>query len=338
YIAVLLSGIAKREKARRGLERLIDERDVLLSIDTPIKLLEQLRERLLRVVPQLSEVSFLVSTGNAEAPFAPVVVQSGTAASAAPGPDLINLAQSSQVNTFARREALLRLSSPDVPADVVYCRSRRTLDPVDQRILDILARNLDIECENQKAIRMTSSLETARQIQEAMLPTNFPEVGEVLGIDLFALVRPATEVGGDLYDFYKLDEHRICIVVGDVSGKGVPAAMFMAMTRTLIRAAIEAGQNPLDAVAQANASLAAENPQMMFVTLFFGLYDRRTGRLDCVNAGHNPPLIIGHDGSIRELAVKPNVALGLIEAAEFEAQSFDISNDDTLFLYTDGVT
>ncbi|MCP5075348.1 MAG: hypothetical protein GY947_18905, partial [Rhodobacteraceae bacterium] len=134
YIAVLLSGIAKREKARRGLERLIDERDVLLSIDTPNKLLEQLRDRLLRVVPQLSEVSFLVSTGNPEAPFAPVVVQSGTAASAAPGPDLINLAQSSQVNTFARREALLHLSSPDVPADVVYCRSRRTLDPVDQRI------------------------------------------------------------------------------------------------------------------------------------------------------------------------------------------------------------
>ncbi len=337
YIFVLLSGIAKREKARRGLEALISGGEHPLPIQQPVSVLKELAGRLTSVVPHLDHVSFYRTPGGLVSDKPLEQVDIGGSGMARPRPDLAKRVGESGRNQFGDDDALLVLDSDSIPADLAYCRASGKLDAVDQRMIDLLARNVLIECDNIHAARLTSSLETAAQIQDAILPKNFAEISDAFGVDLYATIRPAREVGGDLYDFFAIGD-KLCVLVGDVSDKGVPAALFMSITRSLIRALSESESDPKTILQKANAILSAENPNLMFVTLFFAVIDTSNGRVDYVNAGHNAPLIRLADGRVEIAPVESNIALGVFEAAEFVPQTLTLPDGATFLLYTDGVS
>jgi len=196
-----------------------------------------------------------------------------------------------------------------------------------KRLIESTARNQSIENE----------LNIARKIQMAMLPTHFPPFSDFPNLNAYGEVIPAKEVGGDLFDFY-IRENRLFFCVGDVSGKGVPASIVMAMTRSFFRSFTSYMDNPAKIVMQMNDSLSGEgNDQSMFVTLFLGVLNLTTGELHYCNAGHNSPLVIGHQ-SLVNLDCKANLPLGVIGGFAYQEQAAKLEIGDTLFLYTDGLT
>jgi sigma-B regulation protein RsbU (phosphoserine phosphatase) len=187
--------------------------------------------------------------------------------------------------------------------------------------------------------RIESELDFAKDIQLGFLPMTEEE--ENSGDDLHELtpfLRPAKEVGGDLYDFFKLDDGRLCVIVGDVSGKGVAASLVMAITRVMLRFVVGMGL-PLDeTLYRLNNSFSESNEMGMFVTLFVARLDLKTGHMDYCNAGHNPILIIPPDGEPYFLHCKANIAIGLIGDFAYEAEQIDLKHGTRLVAYTDGVT
>lgn len=203
-------------------------------------------------------------------------------------------------------------------------------------ILRSVARNqLKYKRLNERKEKMQSELNIAHNIQMSMIPKIFPAFPERDDLDMAAVLVPAKEVGGDLYDFFIRNEH-LYFCVGDVSGKGVPASLVMAVTRSLFRTLAGRETKAGDIVTQMNNSMSDMNESNMFVTLFCGVLDMKTGHLDYCNAGHNAPLIF--TDKIAELPVVPNVPLGILQDFEYQEQSIEIKHDDALFLYTDGVT
>jgi sigma-B regulation protein RsbU (phosphoserine phosphatase) len=185
--------------------------------------------------------------------------------------------------------------------------------------------------------RIESELNIAHDIQLGLLPV--PLAGEIrLRVDLHAVMRPAKEVGGDLYDYFELPDGRLCWTIGDVSGKGVPAALFMAITRTLIRATAEDETDPAVIVHRVNNRLSANNPNMMFVTLLLGVLDLATGALSWANAGHPPPAVIGADGTVRLLEGRSGPACGVQEDLPYRRLDARLEPGETLVGYTDGIT
>jgi sigma-B regulation protein RsbU (phosphoserine phosphatase) len=185
--------------------------------------------------------------------------------------------------------------------------------------------------------RIESELQVARRIQLGILPKlGAPNLDARVALQ--AAIRPAREVGGDFYDFFALSDGRLCLVIADVSDKGMPAALFMAVTRTLIKAHAQTAGNPADILVRVNRELAHDNPQNMFVTVFCGLLDPSTGELLYANAGHNPPLRLSHDGLVTELSSRPQLVLGALEAIEYCGERLTLSEGERLFLFTDGVT
>ena len=166
----------------------------------------------------------------------------------------------------------------------------------------------------------------------SMVPRIFPAFPNRKDIDLYALMTPAKEVGGDLYDFFVQDE-RLHFCIGDVSGKGIPASLFMAVTRNLFRIVAQQGHTPAEIATQLNNILAHDNDQNMFVTMFIGCADLRTGRLDYCNCGHNAPMLDGQFMDIKNT----NFPLGVLEGASFTGESIDDIRDHQLLLYTDGL-
>ncbi len=185
-----------------------------------------------------------------------------------------------------------------------------------------------------------NDLQVAGEIQQAILPRIFPPFPDVENnVDIFASMRPAKDVGGDFYDFFRIDEDRFGFVVADVSGKGVPAALFMAVSRTLIRATGLQGVKSSECIGYANKLLCNESIDCMFVTVFYGIYNLRTGEIDYTNAGHNPPYILHHDNKVEVMPiVNKNVVIGIMDNFKYESASMILEVGDTLILYTDGVT
>ncbi|MBQ3854161.1 MAG: SpoIIE family protein phosphatase, partial [Anaerovibrio sp.] len=189
--------------------------------------------------------------------------------------------------------------------------------------------------------RIATELTLAQDIQMGVLPHKFPPFPEHKEFDLFASMESAKEVGGDFYDFYMVDDHRLAVTVADVSGKGVGAAMFMAISKTILKNLLLTGNNLTlsDIMAHANNQLKADNTARMFVTVFIGLLDIRTGRFEYVNGGHNPSLVYEKDkGAFRYLDVEANFVLAGRKNIAYESQSIILKPGDGLFLYTDGVT
>lgn len=182
-----------------------------------------------------------------------------------------------------------------------------------------------------------SELRIARQIQESLLPRVFPPFPHRQEFSLWAANIPAKDVAGDFYDFFFIDETRLALIIADVSGKGIPAALFMAVTRTLMKTVCQKGVGPAEALQSANAILSEDNDACMFTTLFLAIYDVNTGRIDYANAGHNAPIIVSKDGQSRFIETG-NVPLGVVADYEFTESSTCLNIGDLFMLYTDGVT
>ena len=194
-------------------------------------------------------------------------------------------------------------------------------------------KNLKLADDNN---RMESELKIARGIQMSMLPKTFPPFPERGDIDMYATLVPAKEVSGDLYDFFIRDE-KLFFCIGDVSGKGVPASLVMAVTRSLFRTIANHESSPQHIITSLNDSMSDMNESSMFVTFFCGILDLTTGHLRYCNAGHNAPILLS--GSRKGfLPVEPNLALGVLPGMAFQEQETDLVCGDTLFLYTDGLT
>lgn len=186
--------------------------------------------------------------------------------------------------------------------------------------------------------RIDKELEFARQIQHSALPSVFPPYPNRTDFDIYAQMHTAKEVGGDFYDFYLLGEDKLAFLIADVSGKGIPAAMFMMTAKTLIKSLVESGIDASEAFTSANNKLCENNEAGMFVTAWLGILDLNTGLLKYVNAGHNPPLIKRNGTYFEYICSKPNFILAGMENIKYKANEIQLSPGDEVFLYTDGVT
>ena len=187
--------------------------------------------------------------------------------------------------------------------------------------------------------RLESELQIARDIQMSFLKRTFPPFPDRRDFDLYALLEPAREVGGDLYDFSLLDDERLLFYVGDVSDKGVPASLFMAVTMTLMKRVYSHGGNdPAEVLREVNLSLVKQNENLQFVTLLCGILNTRTGELLYSNAGHNPPVIVRSGGEAEWLELPEGLVLGVMPEATYQNRRTHLGKGDLLVLYTDGVT
>lgn len=186
--------------------------------------------------------------------------------------------------------------------------------------------------------RMAVELSLAATIQANMLPCTFPPYPNRRDFDIYASMDAAKEVGGDFYDFYLLDNDRFAFLVADVSGKGIPAALFMMRAKMTIKALAESGADVHVILSEANERLCEENEAGMFVTAWLGIVDMKTGVLSYANAGHNPPLIRHRQGSFDYIKERPNFILAGMEGVPYRKNEIQLWPGDELFLYTDGVT
>jgi len=186
--------------------------------------------------------------------------------------------------------------------------------------------------------RFESELKIAHDIQMGILPKTFPPFPGRYEVDIYAVIEPAKEVGGDLYDFFFVDENRMCFVIGDVSGKGVPAAVFMSAAKMLIKATAKSTDHPGAILDFVNKELAVENEYGTFVTVFLGFLNVETGEVKYCNAGHNPPLLLSGDGQADFITGGKSLVVGVEEDAVFRSDTFVLQPGDGIFLYTDGVT
>ncbi|MBN2263955.1 MAG: SpoIIE family protein phosphatase [Prolixibacteraceae bacterium] len=186
--------------------------------------------------------------------------------------------------------------------------------------------------------KIESELRIAREIQMGMIPKIFPPFPNLSQIDLFAMLEPAKEVGGDLYDFFMIDDNHLCFAIGDVSGKGVPASLFMAVTRTLLRSVAPNQTSPAYIVDKLNQALSSGNDSNMFVTFFIGIINTDTGIVKYTNAGHNPPVWISAGGKVEFLPVTKDIPIGLFDDFQYQEREMVLKPKDKLYLYTDGVT
>jgi sigma-B regulation protein RsbU (phosphoserine phosphatase) len=192
--------------------------------------------------------------------------------------------------------------------------------------------------------RIATELDVAARIQTSLLPRDFPPFpGYENEFGLYAAVYPAKEVGGDFYDFFFIDNDHFAVVIADVSGKGIPAALFMIITKTLVKNHLQSGEAPGPALQNINRQLCGNNQAEMFVTLWLGVLEISSGRLEYVNAGHNPPLLKSGGESapgkdFEFLALPSDLVLAGMEDTAYQSREIVLGNGDTLFLYTDGVT
>lgn len=184
-----------------------------------------------------------------------------------------------------------------------------------------------------------ADLSLAAEVQLAILPREFPPFPDMVSdVDIYATMKPAKDVGGDFYDFFRIDDDHLGFVMADVSGKGVPASLFMTMSYTLLRFTGTKSLNPVSTVSDSNDMLSRESFDSMFVTLFYGVYNIRTGEVHYVNAGHNPPYLLKADGKVQMLPNSNNICMGVTEGFPYQESTLTLNKGDILVTFTDGVT
>lgn len=189
-----------------------------------------------------------------------------------------------------------------------------------------------------EAARIDSELAFARSIQESALPREFPAFPERNEFDLYASMEPAKTIGGDFYDFFLLDEHRLAFLIADVSGKGIPAAMFMMRAKAIVKSVAQTQNEACDVLTLANNILSENNDDNMFVTIWLGMLNIDTGYISFANAGHCAPLIKRADGMCDYLRFRSGPMLGAMPGVRFKKREMKIEPGDAIFLYTDGIT
>jgi phosphoserine phosphatase RsbU/P len=220
------------------------------------------------------------------------------------------------------------------PFNPVLLRARLSASLEKKRLRDEINAHLS---------RLERELEAARRLHAGMVPHSFPTPSPLSPVDLFASITPAREVGGDLYDFFQVGT-KLCFLVGDVSGKGMPAALFMARTKGLIRITTDLMRgadgvpaSPADIISRVNQELCEDNDGMMFVTLFFAMLSPTTGSVTYCNAGHNAPYHIGAD-SLGAVETPKGIVLGVRPQATYEIGTLTLAPGESLYLFSDGVT
>jgi len=237
------------------------------------------------------------------------------------------------------------LKIKDKVSGVVYVDNRLKVGiftQADLELLTAIASSAAIAIENARLYqvalekgRMERELQMAREVQASLLPRETPHI---TGWEFAARWQPAREVAGDFYDFIPLDGGQLGLVIADVSDKGMPAALFMALTRSIVRASMDRAPSPVDGIAHANRLICADSTGGMFVTLFYALLNPATDEITYVNAGHNPPLLYrANEDQLTQLA-RTGMVLGVVEDAPFEQHALHLNPGDFILLYTDGVT
>lgn len=186
--------------------------------------------------------------------------------------------------------------------------------------------------------RIGAELNVAKQIQADMLPSIFPAFPDRDEFDIYASMNPAKEVGGDFYDFFMVDDNHLAFLIADVSGKGVPAALFMVITKTLIKNQVMKGHEPYAVFEEVNNQLCENNQEGMFVTAWLGILEISTGIITYVNAGHNPPMVKRKDGKFNYLQCRPGFVLAGMDGIPYQQDKIKMQEGDYIYLYTDGVT
>ncbi|MBI1803174.1 MAG: SpoIIE family protein phosphatase [Ignavibacteria bacterium] len=192
--------------------------------------------------------------------------------------------------------------------------------------------------EHEQLIAFQQDLNIAARIQQSILPRTFPPFPDRKEFDIYATMVPAKEVGGDFYDFFFLDDDHLAVVVGDVSGKGIPAAIFMALSRTVLKAIASRVENPGECLRQVNEMLIPESDSAMFVTIFYAVLNTNTGEFTFSNGGHNPPYIVSTNGDVTPLEYVGGPIIGKIPGLPFDSTTITLKPGDAIFMYTDGVT
>ncbi len=189
-----------------------------------------------------------------------------------------------------------------------------------------------------KLVALKQELDIATIIQTSILPKTFPAYPDRKEFDIYAKMIPAKEVGGDLYDFFLIDKYRLGVIIGDVSGKGIAAAMLMAVCKTLLKATAFKGMPADDVLSEVNEILVDESPSNMFVTVFYGVLDTRNGAFEYSNGGHNPPYLISNNGTIKQVEDIGGLLIGAVNNSDYKSNIIMLNPGDSIFFYTDGVT
>ncbi|MBO4880025.1 MAG: SpoIIE family protein phosphatase, partial [Clostridia bacterium] len=203
-----------------------------------------------------------------------------------------------------------------------------------QRMKDYIGEIETITAERE---RISTELSLARSIQVAMLPTIFPPFPNRSEFDIYASMHPAKEVGGDFYDFYLIDEDHLCLLIADVSGKGIPAALFMMVSKIILQSCAMLGQSAGEVLTKTNEAICSNNKESMFVTVWLGILEISTGRLTCANAGHEYPAIMRNGGRFELIKDKHGLVIGGMDGVKYKEYELTLSPGDKLFVYTDGV-
>ncbi|MCG8551204.1 MAG: SpoIIE family protein phosphatase [Desulfobacterales bacterium] len=248
-----------------------------------------------------------------------------------------------RLSSYARKIPKLDFSKPMEKSTPVDDLPEKYKDEVGDLAASFILMRHELSRNIQDLINITtarqhieSELGIAREIQMGMVPKTFPGLLEFDQIDLYATLQPAKEVGGDLYDFFRLDDDHVVFTLGDVSDKGVPAALFMVVTRTLIRVFSGKDVSPARMMTSINNVLSSDNPRTMFVTLIIGTLNIRTGQVIYANGGHNPPIITTRDGA-RFIESKKEPLVGAMPGMIYSDSTLTLSNGQGFMLYTDGV-
>jgi len=220
------------------------------------------------------------------------------------------------------------------------------MKPIEFKDLDItvanaITENLKIKEAvkiNRQFVAIQQELEIAKQIQQSMLPQALNSEKVKNRFDIFSKMIPAKKVGGDFYDYFFISENRLAFVIGDVADKGVPAALYMAMSRMIIKSYLIANPDLQSCFAHINNILTKDNPSTMFVTVFCGIINLDNGEVEYVNAGHNPPLIINSSYDVKETKTTDGIGLAVSEDFIFNSKKIILAPNDVLFMFTDGVT
>lgn len=183
-----------------------------------------------------------------------------------------------------------------------------------------------------------NDLHIAQEIQQTILPKTFPPFPELKSFDIYAYMNAAKYVGGDFYDFFRIDQDRLGFVIADVAGKGVPAAIFMAISRTVIRTIALTESSAAICMQRSNTFLCQENANEMFVTVFYGILNLNTGLVTYCNAGHNPPVLMKNDNTVMSVPLTNDFILGSIDNITYHEKTLQLLPGDNLLLYTDGIT
>jgi len=191
---------------------------------------------------------------------------------------------------------------------------------------------------NRQKQRMEDELNVGRDIQLSMVPDTFPAFPEREEFDIHGLLEPAREIGGDFYDYFFIERNKLCICVGDVSGKGVPAALFMAVTKTMIKSTASEDHSPASIITRVNDEISQDNPSCMFITLFFGIFDTVTGELKYTNAGHPYPCLKHANGSVEMLQKLHGPVVGAMDGMAYKEDTVQLCQGDQLLVFTDGIT